>query len=534
MQDAGHDALFSAEYERELERWLRRRFAWMLGATIVWELISLGGTLLGLLAMRTGKAIATVETDAPAPVEVNLTPEAFGLTPLSVAIASVSTLLILAITVHAWRVVRPRLVTSEQTLRAAYWFIVQIGGITFISDCILLLSVPQFPITGVGSLVFFHFFSSLFLPWSPRESMRPIYPLISLFLLELVILRGTDRITSVDIVLQILAIPVALLPGLLVCWMRLRRHRKSFDRQMMARGFFAMRKELSQARAVQSALFPRTVRTAELEFDYAYLPANEVGGDFVHASIDEKGRLDVVLMDVTGHGMASALTVARLSGEVERLLAEDPDISPGQVLRALNRYAHLTLAKHNVYLTALALQADPATGEVRYANAGHPPMWVRRGNGAVERFDATTWLLGATGDAVFEPGEEALRLDPADVLVMITDGVHEAPDRRGAQFGLERVTEALAARSVPERWAAHLAGLADAWRGKIGDDDVLVGTIRCPAAKAPLPRARSLAEDIEMGIAMGLDATTVERIEPKHGVAVDGHAPGGHAAGGTA
>ena len=527
MQEAGNDALFSAEYERELERWLRRRFAWMLGATFVWELISLAGTLLGLLAVRTGNAGAAGGPDPAADVQAEM--EAVGLSPFSVAIVALGTLVILGVTVHAWRTVRPRLVAREQTLRAAYWLIVQVGGITFLTDCILLLAVPQIPVTGVGSLVFFHFFSSVFMPWSPRESLRPMYLLISMFLLELVILRGTDRITSVEIVLQILAIPVALLPGLLVCWLRLQRHRKSFDRKMMARGYFAMRKELSQARAVQSALFPRPIRSAELEFDYAYLPANEVGGDFVHASIDEKGRLDVVLMDVTGHGMASALTVARLSGEVERLLAEDPDISPGQVLRALNRYAHLTLAKHNVYLTALALQADPVTGEVRYANAGHPPMWVRRGNGTVERFDATTWLLGATGDGAFEPGEEALRLDPADVLVMITDGVHEAPDRTGEQFGIERVTETLAARAVPERWAAHLAGLADTWRGRIGDDDVLVGTIRCPAAKAPLPRARSLAEDIDMGIAMGLDGATVERIEPKHGMAVDGHAAGGTA-----
>jgi hypothetical protein len=525
MQEAGSDALFSAEYERELERWHRRRFAWLLGATFVWEAISLAGTLVGLLAMRAGHAATAAPADAAAEVD----PEAVGLTPLSAAIATVGTLLILAITANAWRRVRPALVTREQTLRAANWLIVQIGAVSFLSECVLLLAVPRFPVTGVGSLVFFHFFSSVFMPWSPRESLRPMYPLISLFLLELVVLRGTDRITSEQIVLQILAVPFALLPGLLVCWLRLRRHRRSFDRKMMARGYFAMRKELSQARAVQSALFPRTIRTPELEFDYAYLPANEVGGDFVHASVDAKGRLDVVLMDVTGHGMASALTVARLSGEVERLLAEDPDIAPGQVLRALNRYAHLTLARHNVYLTALALQADPATGEVRYANAGHPPMWVRRGSGTVERFDATTWLLGATGDGAFDPGESALRLDPADVLVMVTDGVHEAPDRAGAQFGIERITETLGARTAPERWAAHLAGLADAWRGRIGDDDVLVGTIRCPAAKAPLPRARSLAEDIEMGITMGLDGATVERIEPKLGVAADGHAAGGTA-----
>ena len=93
MQEAGHDALFSAEYERELERWLRRRFAWMLGATFVWELISLAGTLLGLLAVRTGKEVAAGGPDPAADVQAEM--EAVGLSPFSVAIVALGTLVIL-------------------------------------------------------------------------------------------------------------------------------------------------------------------------------------------------------------------------------------------------------------------------------------------------------------------------------------------------------------------------------------------------------------------------------------------------------
>jgi sigma-B regulation protein RsbU (phosphoserine phosphatase)/two-component system sensor histidine kinase ChiS len=288
-----------------------------------------------------------------------------------------------------------------------------------------------------------------------------------------------------------------LVPGLVINWWRLRTHRRRFDRRMVTKGFFSMRRELSQARAVQMALFPKLVRWPHLEFDYAYQPANEVGGDFIHASVDEKGRLDVIVLDVTGHGLASALTVARLSGEIERLLAEDPDISPGAVLRALNRYVTLTLAKHSVYLTAVAVQVDPGHGIVRYVNAGHPPAWVRRADGRVERFDSTTFLLGAVADADFDADETTIVLGPLDTMVLVTDGVHEAPDRAGRQFGLERIQEMLSRNPVPDRWCGHLAQIVEQWRGRIGDDDLLVATIRVPSATPPLPPTRSLAEDIE-------------------------------------
>ena len=190
-------------------------------------------------------------------------------------------------------------------------------------------------------------------------------------------------------------------------------------------------------------------------------------------------------MDVTGHGLASALTVSRLSGEIERLLAEDPDISPGAVLRALNRYVSLTLAKHSVYLTAIAVQVDPADGTVRYVNAGHPPAFVRRADGRVERFDSTTFLLGAVPDADFDADETEIVLGPADTLVLVTDGVHEAPDRMGRQFGLDRLREHLARPSAPDRWSLSLAQAVEQWRGRIGDDDVLVAT---RFDGAPLPK----------------------------------------------
>lgn len=495
MAEPQEGTLFKAEYERELEAWLRRRYGFLLGATFVWYLLMLLISTGVMLVLRWSQGkVEPGSEDSARLAEAQ---------PLN-AVAILTTVLTLAIAARAFAVVRRKLETRQQTLRAASWFIVQVGAVSYVGEIAMALVHEGQGWTGFAQLFFLHFASCLFLPWTPRESLRPMYPLASLFLLELVILRILGALSTEAIVGYLIGMPFVLLPGLLICWIRLRRRRRAFNREMVTRGYFSMRRELNQARAVQLALFPKTIRADNLLFDFAYVPANEVGGDFIHASVDRKGRLDVVLLDVTGHGLASALTVSRLSGEIERLLAENPDIEPAQVLRMLNRYVNLTLSRHNVYATALALQVDPTTGEVTYANAGHPPAFVRRASGAVERFDSTTWLLGAAPDSMFEQDQLNFTLGPRDTLILLTDGVHEAPDRKGVRFGLERVQESLSRTPEPERWTAHLSGAADSWRSRIADDDLLVASIRVPLAAPAAPRARPRALDIEMDTALGI------------------------------
>jgi hypothetical protein len=495
MNEPQEGTLFKAEYERELEGWLRRRYSLFLGAALAWYVITLLVVVGSMLIMRTlpdegalsEREIAALRAARPV-----------------MAISIFSTILVLAVAARAFLVVRTTLETREQTLRAANWFIIQVGGIALLADLALgYLAGVQYA-GGMLQILFLHFASSLFLPWTPRESLRPMYPLISMFLVMMLVFRVTGRVETSETVLSMLALPLMLVPGILISWWRLHRRRRAFNREMVTRSFFSMRRELSQARGVQLALFPKPIRNETLDFDFTYVPANEVGGDFIHASMDAKGRLDVVVLDVTGHGLASALTVSRLSGEIERLLAEDPDIEPGQVLRMLNRYVNLTLSRHGVYATALCAQIDPATGEVTYANAGHPPAFVRRANGAVEQFDSTTWLLGAAPDSMFESEQVTFTLGPRDTLVMVTDGVHEAPDRKGLQFGLARLIETLGRTPEPDRWSQHVAAAADQWRRGVGDDDLLVATVRAPLAAPAPPRVRPRGADIELETSMGL------------------------------
>src|SRR6185295_15808135 len=100
-------------------------------------------------------------------------------------------------------------------------------------------------------------------------------------------------------------------------------------------------------------------------FHYVYEPMRQIGGDLLfvfppsHQHQDDGvGALSLVVLDVTGHGIAAALTVNRIVGELERLFIDDPDAPPGKALAVLNRYVFSTLSKHDHYVTAICLRVD--------------------------------------------------------------------------------------------------------------------------------------------------------------------------------
>jgi serine phosphatase RsbU (regulator of sigma subunit) len=106
----------------------------------------------------------------------------------------------------------------------------------------------------------------------------------------------------------------------------------------------------------------------------------------------------------------------------------------------------------------------------------------------VRRLESTTLLLGALGDDGFESHDEPLALQPGDTLFMVTDGLFEARDRRGEQFGLQRLQASLSRTEAPSDWAAHLIELVQGWRNRMADDDLLVTTIRWNGAPNPASR----------------------------------------------
>ncbi len=201
--------------------------------------------------------------------------------------------------------------------------------------------------------------------------------------------------------------------------------------------------ELAIGRRIQQALVPH--RFPEVEgwaFAAAYEPALEVGGD-LYDVFPVQGRTDrigLLVADVTGKGIPAALLMA----DVRALLHAATDNAPGpaDALRRVNRIL-VTERRTSLFVTALLVVVDSATGVFRYASAGHEPPFVARRGGAVDELDAHGPLLGAFADAVL--GEREDRLEPGDTLVLYTDGVTEARDERRQFFGEGRLVDAVGA-----------------------------------------------------------------------------------------
>ncbi|MFG0285570.1 MAG: PP2C family protein-serine/threonine phosphatase [Phycisphaerales bacterium JB039] len=483
---------FGHEFEVERERWLRRRFLWYAGVVGALGLIGLLVGLAGLLMGSSGSAGVDIRTSWSGRGAVWVT---FGASFLGTA-------LYVAAFIYAWRhkLARPTLVRIVQGL------IIANGALALCASAAASAAVPPAQAGGsVGlqwALQIFttHLFACLFLPLTPRESLRPLIPLLVVYAV-IAVFSGDSWIVKL---VTLLLLPLIGAPGALICWYRHGKFREKFTNRMLKSRFGALRQELSNARMIHEALFPQPGCCGSISFSYIYEPMREIGGDFLYAAFgrhaeDDAAPLNLVVIDVTGHGIAAALTVNRLHGELERIYAERPDTSPGEALSLLNRYVHLTLAQHSIYATALCVRIDPAAGVLEYASGGHPPAFLRAVDGTVHELESTALVLGAAPTEAFETDTSRRPFGPGDSLIAYTDGVIEAPGRDGSMLRIDGVRRLVAAAGATQGgWSQHIHEAVRSHRHGPAPDDTLIIEIACglPTARprpAPPPRTKTAA-----------------------------------------
>jgi hypothetical protein len=437
--------LFRREYEHELETWVRRRFTWLC----------LTYATLGAVGLVRGIVLA------------------LGLP----AIAAVASLAIVAL----FYLRRERHGTREDVLRAASAMILALGAVSLASRFLAQWQGAAPGANVIGAVFFWHLTACLFLPWTPRDSLRPILPLLAVWALHLLLVERDMGL--VPRLLQVMFSPGILLPGLVICGWRLKRHSRQFRSVMLGRHFRTLRQEFTRARAIHESLFPSEYDDGYVRFQYTYQPMRELGGDFLHMHVGPEGLVHLTLIDVTGHGLAAALTVNRIYGELERIRAEAPRARPGELLFLLNRYLRLTMVRHNIYATAVAVTLDPYVGEACWASAGHPPAYLRGANGVLRALESTTIVLGAVADDDFATDERSCELSPGDVIVIYTDGAFEARDRSGRQYGLERLHELLRGKPPPGNWPQFICAAVERHQVGRAEDDVLVAALTFAAVR---------------------------------------------------
>ena len=203
-----------------------------------------------------------------------------------------------------------------------------------------------------------------------------------------------------------------------------------------------VRRELEIAAEIQRALLPGSppsVPGARLQA--LCVPAANVGGDYYDLIVGADGRLSLVIADVAGHSIGSALLMAMTRSILRREISDGTP--PDGVLERTNAGLYDDLVAAGLFITAFCARYDPAGGLLEYANAGHNRPLLRRLDGSVEELDADGAALGILAAVPFEG--RSVPLAPGDALLLYTDGATEAASPSGEQYGEERLREAFVA-----------------------------------------------------------------------------------------
>lgn len=233
--------------------------------------------------------------------------------------------------------------------------------------------------------------------------------------------------------------------------------------------------ELRVARIIQETLLPKEVpHLDEYSISAYWQPARAVGGDFYDFIRFDDGRLALIVGDVTDKGVPAALVMST-TRTILRSTAERMQ-NPGEVLERVNTVLHQDIPAR-MYVTCLYAILEPATGLLRYANAGHDLPYLRTSDGVVE-MRATGMPLGLLPDMQYE--EKEVYLQAGETVVFYSDGIVEAHDAQRDMFSFRRLRDLVGRH---EGGADMIPFLLDQLRDFVGEgweqeDDVTIVTLQ--------------------------------------------------------
>jgi sigma-B regulation protein RsbU (phosphoserine phosphatase) len=218
----------------------------------------------------------------------------------------------------------------------------------------------------------------------------------------------------------------------------------------------SMKRDIEIAREIQRWLVPRVPpEVAGVDMAFATRPAKMVAGDYYDAfrrAVD--GPLLIAVADVAGKSVPAAMLMATFQASLRALAGSHGSLS--DLVAGLNRQACSNNMNGRRFTTAFLAELDPITGGLNYLCAGHNPPMLKHGDGTIERLKSESIPLGIEINEKYETGRTVLGV--GDVLIIYTDGVTEARDEDGLEFGEARLL-ALAAEPLEERAAMTLSSI---------------------------------------------------------------------------
>src|SRR5215813_13511739 len=244
-----------------------------------------------------------------------------------------------------------------------------------------------------------------------------------------------------------------------------------------------LERELALASEIQQRFQPTAPPIVSgYELQGISFPCYEIGGDYYDFIERDDGRLVVALGDVSGKGTAAALLMSSLHAAVHA--QADTNCSLSETIGAVNRYLVESIPQ-NRFVTLFYAELDPKKGTLAFLNAGHNPPLIVHSGGTMEQVAAGGLPLGIMPNADFREGRTFLH--PGDVLVVYSDGVTEAVNPGGEEFGPTRLYEVVArnidssAAGIRDRIEAALTKFCQGTPA--ADDITLVIVKRLPEAQ---------------------------------------------------
>jgi sigma-B regulation protein RsbU (phosphoserine phosphatase) len=216
--------------------------------------------------------------------------------------------------------------------------------------------------------------------------------------------------------------------------------RTAAEREKYRRELERTEYEMETARNIQESFLPDLPPPREgFELAALSLPAKQVGGDFYDFIPVSQDKLGLVIADVSGKGVPAALFMALSRTLVRANVSQN--LTASQSIKRANDLISQE-AKFGMFVTLFYAVLDQPTGTLEYVNAGHNPPFVVKGNSKdIILLKAKGIALGVMEDIALE--EKTIKLDSHDIVVFYTDGITEAVNGAGEQFGEARLIETI-------------------------------------------------------------------------------------------
>jgi PAS domain S-box-containing protein len=233
--------------------------------------------------------------------------------------------------------------------------------------------------------------------------------------------------------------------------------------------------DLALAARVQQSLAPKSIVWGGIQVDAYFHPVRTIGGDFGLVSPLEEEYLNLLVCDVSGHGIGSALVANRIYSETLRQLQNGAPL--GDLLRHLNSFLMQSIGSSVFFLTLAAARLDRRGRRMVFAGAGHPPAMIVQPGEEPRLLESRSMVLGALPDAVDAEATLDVDLQPGDRIVLYTDGITDVFNSNGEMLdieGVQRIVRETALLPFQQMKQGILDRVA-AWReGPRGDDVSLV------------------------------------------------------------